>query len=220
MGDGRCPFAQWRGDGVKFGYPEGTHGRQGLPIAAIVDHIMQGTLNGTDQHFKNPATKASTHFGVGKNGTVYQWVDELDAAWGNGDVKEPSWVFMPPVGINPNLVTISIEHEGMSGDPMPDEQYKSTLKLHQYLIVKYGIAPDWQHIIGHYMINKVDKANCPGSGFPWKRLFADLNQVPAWMEEMYNKLHERGWLQDRRYPRAHPQWWELAAVMDRAVEKD
>lgn len=219
MGDGRCPFAEWRGDGVKFGYPEGTHGRQGLPVFAIVNHIMQGTLAGTDSHFKNPATRASTHFGVGKTGKIYQWVDEGDAAWGNGDVKEPSWAFLPPQGISPNLVTISIEHEGNSGDVMPEAQYQATFKLQAYLVQKYGIVPDWQHIIGHYMINKVDKSGCPGPGFPWKRLFADLWAVPGWMDQLYAKLHDRGLLQDPRHPRGRPQWWELAAILDRGLPR-
>lgn len=218
MADGRCPFAEWQGDGVKFGYPQGSKGRHGLPIMAIVDHIMEGTLRGTDSHFKNPATKASTHFGVGKDGTVWQWVDELDAAWGNGDVKEATWAHLPPQGISPNLVTISIEHEGKSGDEMPAAQYQATLKLHRYLIMKYGITPDFQHIIGHYTINRVDRARCPGAGFPWKQLFADLHNTPAWMENLYQKLHERGLLSDPRHPRAHPQWWELAAVLDRALD--
>ena len=47
----------------------------------LVLHIMQGTLGGTDSWFHNTASRVSSHFGVGKDGTVYQWVDTAERAW-------------------------------------------------------------------------------------------------------------------------------------------
>ena len=65
-----------------------------LPTLAIVDHIMSGTLLGTDSWFLNPASKASSHYGIGKNGEIHQYVDLDCPAWANGVVNNPDWSFV------------------------------------------------------------------------------------------------------------------------------
>ena len=70
--------------------------------------------------------------------------------------------------------TIGIEHEGQSGESLTEPQYQSSLFLHKELTLKYGIPIDADNIIGHYRIDSVNRPNCPGSGFPWDRLFKDL----------------------------------------------
>lgn len=144
-----------------------------LKTIAIVDHIMSGTLAGTDAWFANPASQVSSHFGVGKNGEIHQYVDLGNPAWANGSVNKPDWPLLI-AGVNPNYYTVSIEHEGQSGDVMPEAQYQATLALHRWLIKTLGIPVTRDNIIGHYRIDSVNKANCPGSGFPWERLFRDL----------------------------------------------
>lgn len=47
---------------------------KGYKTIAIVDHIMAGTLSGTDSWFANPASQVSSHFSVGKNGEIHQYV--------------------------------------------------------------------------------------------------------------------------------------------------
>jgi hypothetical protein len=76
--------------------------------------------------------------------------------------------------INPNTRTISIEHEGYTGNAFPEAQYQATLWLHRYLCTTYNIAVDRLHIIGHYEISSRDRAFCPGRAFPWQRLMNDL----------------------------------------------
>ncbi len=61
--------------------------RQGVAPEAVVVHIMQGTLAGCDSWFTSPASQVSAHFGVGKDGTVHQYVALADAAWANGVVE-------------------------------------------------------------------------------------------------------------------------------------
>jgi hypothetical protein len=51
-----------------------TPGRGGFRPEAIVIHIMEGTLGGTDDWFNNPASKVSAHYGIGRNGQVHQYV--------------------------------------------------------------------------------------------------------------------------------------------------
>lgn len=38
-------------------------------------HTMVGSLDGTDAYFRNSASGTNSHFGVGPDGTIYQWVD-------------------------------------------------------------------------------------------------------------------------------------------------
>ncbi|NWJ47412.1 MAG: N-acetylmuramoyl-L-alanine amidase [Chloroflexi bacterium] len=154
-------------------------GRDGNKLVAIVDHIMQGTMESTDSWFKNRRSDASSHFGVALDGRIWQWVKEDDAAWGNGIPGNPDtsipWIAdCTTKNINYNNVTISIEHEGFSGKAMPDAQYYASLWLHRYLCSKYNIQPNRQYIIGHYQIDKINRAACPGNTFPWNKLMSDL----------------------------------------------
>ncbi|TGE35857.1 N-acetylmuramoyl-L-alanine amidase [Desulfosporosinus fructosivorans] len=146
---------------------------KGYKMIAIVDHIMAGTLIGTDSWFSNPSSGVSSHFGVGKNGDIHQYVDLRYPAWANGVANKPDWSLLKS-GVNPNHYTVSIEHEGESGDVMPEKQYQATLALHRWLIETLGIPVTRDNIIGHYRIDSVNKSNCPGAGFPWDRLSKDL----------------------------------------------
>src|SRR5881275_244407 len=90
-------------------------GRKGYSPIAIVVHIMEGTLSGTDSWFANPVSQVSAHYGLGKSGEVHQYVKETDTAWHAGRVNAPSWKLIKASGnkyINPNYYTIGIEHEG------------------------------------------------------------------------------------------------------------
>ena len=88
----------------------------------VVLHIMAGTLSGTDSWFHNPKSQASAHFGVGKTGTIYQWVDTDDKAWAE-------------VNGNPNW--ISIENEGKGGDSLTQAQIDACAKLFEWADDQY-----------------------------------------------------------------------------------
>lgn len=160
------PIIKWIGS-PNFSSPKG------YKTIAIVNHIMEGTLAGTDSWFTNPASKVSSHFGVGKKGEIHQYVDIKNHAWANGSVNKPNWPLLI-CGVNPNYYTVSIEHEGKSGDVMSEAQYQATLSLHRWLIDTLGIPLTQDNIIGHYRIDSVNKSRCPGTGFPWDLLFEDL----------------------------------------------
>lgn len=88
----RYPESTWRGTVPNMG---GTL----VDPPLIVVHVMQGTLEGTDSWFHNPSAEVSAHFGVGRDGTVYQWVLLDRVAWAEANYNEAA---------------ISIEHEGFS----------------------------------------------------------------------------------------------------------
>ncbi|HEX2913988.1 MAG TPA: peptidoglycan recognition family protein [Chloroflexia bacterium] len=164
---------------VWMGSPNFWNGRDGQAVVAICDHIMEGTMESSNGWFKNRRSDASAHFGVGRDGRIWQWVKVEDAAWTNGIMESPDmsipWLAeCARRNINPNNRTIGIEHEGNTGNPFPEEQYKATLWLHRYLCSTYNISTDRQHIVGHYQITAHSRARCPGTGFPWQRLMQDL----------------------------------------------
>lgn len=158
--------------------------------AAICDHIMQGYMAGTFARFNNPSQQVSAHFGVSRNGLIVQYVEMNRWSYANGILQDGfdhslDWLLECKVkGINPNKRTISIEHEGLSGEPMPDAQYGATLALHKFIIETWPtIKVDRKHIVGHYQISPKDKPFCPGPSFPFDRLIGDL----ATMSENYTK---------------------------------
>ncbi len=172
------PGATWIGS-PNFGFPTGSHGRGGSPpVLAIVCHIAEGTLDGTDTTFLDPnnnGNPVSAHFCVGEDGTVHQYVRMNDAAWGNGVVEAgntmpASW----PAGVDPNVYTVSVEHAGMSGRPLTEVQYQASLKLQRWILTQTGLTPTVDTVVGHYRIAPISRAGCPGPAFPWRRLLADL----------------------------------------------
>lgn len=148
-------------DKIWKGSPNFWAGRQGYRPEAIVIHVMDGTLKGTDSWFASTQSGVSAHYGVGKTGEVHQYVKEEDSAWCNGIVNKPTWSLLKP-GVNPNRYTIGIEHEGNASDPWPEAMIKASAELVREVCGRWGIPIDRDHIIGHYQIDGVKKPNCPG----------------------------------------------------------
>lgn len=126
----------------------------------IVIHVMDGTLAGTDSWFASTQSQVSAHYSVGKNGEVHQHVQELDTAWHAGRVLNPTFTLHKP-GVNPNLYTIGIEHEGKADTLWSDAMKKASAELVKDICTRHNIPIDRQHIIGHYQIFS-GKPNCPG----------------------------------------------------------
>lgn len=142
--------------------------------SAIVIHVMDGSLVGTDAWFNDPASRVSAHYGIGKDGTVHQYVKETDTAFHAGTVEDPSWrsIRRNAEGriINPNFYTIGIEHAGWGEKPAPwpRAQLDSSLELARDIAARWDIPLDADHIVPHRMIRRT-KPNCPGKGL----VFAD-----------------------------------------------
>lgn len=136
-------------------------GRQGHRIQAIVVHIMEGSMNGTLAWFRNPASEVSAHYGISKKGEIVQYVDDEDTAQHAGLVVRPTarLIRLNP-GVNPNLWTIGIEHEGRANQDPPEAQMVASAELIAHLSRKHGIPIDDEHVIPHRAI-RADKT-CPG----------------------------------------------------------
>lgn len=164
--------ATWIGS-PNWGYPPGKPGRGPYSVLAIVLHIAQGTLKGCDSYFQQTApggnldAAVSAHFCVGRAGELHQYVDINDAAWANGIVEPGSHLpAVAPVNINPNLWTVSIEHEGFSGQDFLLSQLKQTISLCSYLCSYFNLRPSRETIIPHSNIAPQTRRGCPGPTFP------------------------------------------------------
>lgn len=137
-------------------------GRGGKKPEIVVLHIMAGTLAGTDTWFGKTSSQVSSHYGIGADGTIHQYVDEKDTAWANGRVSNPTSTIVKSKGGNPNQYSISIEHEGNDLSKQPNAEIEASAALVADICSRWGIPIDREHIIGHYEIYSI-KPNCPAT---------------------------------------------------------
>jgi N-acetylmuramoyl-L-alanine amidase len=217
--------------------PNFTPSRQGRNIIAIVDHITAGLMPGTLSWLRNPASNVSSHYLVTKAGEVYQLVKDEDTAWHAGIVNRPIWPLYD--GTNPNRYTLGIEHEALSGEGLTEAQYQATMKLHRKLTERWGIPVDRNHIIGHNLLDTVNRINDPGQNFPWERLMKDLRYgvidmvLEKWMieggqaalEDLYKKgliFNPENWSSEEELAKPVPAylfWIMLNRLQEKIAEK-
>ncbi|GCE49016.1 N-acetylmuramoyl-L-alanine amidase [Thermosporothrix hazakensis] len=131
-------------------------------------------------HFFQTADVA-THYTIGRDGVIVQSVRECHAAWGNGGVTEghaPWW----NRALNPNYVTISIEHVKPSrdnSDELTEIQKQVSFRLIRSICARHDIpmqlATAAGGITGHFSMDPVHRHFCPGP-YPWDELIAFLQQ--------------------------------------------
>lgn len=154
--------------------PNYTKGRNGYKPIAIVIHIMEGTLIGTDSWFLDPASQVSAHYGIGKMGDLHQYVDEENTAWHAGRVNAPSWTLIKKQDdannpyIDPNFYTVGIEHEGYENTDWTDQMYQTSSRLIAEIAKTWDITLDRNHVIGHHEIYSLK--SCPGTKVDFDKL--------------------------------------------------
>lgn len=93
-------------------------------VRGVVIHIMDGSLSGTDSWFRDSEAEASSHFGTGRNGALYQWVDTADRAWAQA---------------GGNRTWLSIENEGRGGDALTSAQLDRCAEVLAWAHKVYGV---------------------------------------------------------------------------------
>lgn len=181
---------QWKGS------PNYSSRKGHVPIA-IVYHIMEGTLLGTHSWLHNKNSGVSYHYGIGKDGEIFQWVDEDNAAWHAGIVENCTWKLYN--GTNPNYKTIGIACEGRSGDPFSGKMIESLIWLSKDITARWQIPVTDDNLIGHFKISGTRRVDCPGPTFPWDRLMKELkknevkkDEIPQWKKDGLSFLRDNG----------------------------
>ena len=140
------------------------------------------TCTATDiaNSFKNDTVHhKSVHFIVGRDGSVIQVVLLKDGAGGNCCLEnghDPYWDRLQTTYNNLNTCTISIEHEDWTTDnsqTMTQEQIVASLALVTWLVRRYKLNPASQ-IKGHYTLDAISRARCPGPTYPLAQLIGEL----------------------------------------------
>lgn len=187
--------ADWYPGAEKFETPK--FFAENLPLRAVVIHIAEASYNVTVQWLQDAELNpnSSAHFVVAKEGRVAQLVSVNDGAWANGlrwNEEEsqpnsgywtnrrgvrvnPSWQDIVP-GANPNLYTISIEHEGFYQEAWTPQMYAANNDLLVWIAEQYDLwwVP-FRNLIGHYAIDNIDRPNCPGPTVNFQKMAADAN---------------------------------------------
>ena len=166
----------WYPDARRVQSPNYAPGHQGR--RAVVLHIAEGGYQSSIDFMATAGVSA--HFIVSENGNISQLVSVFDTAYGNGlsykngqwisprnKVVHPTWQLIEP-GVNPNLQTISIEHAGFHTKSRPKVQLDATVRLLKWLAswwVSLNPYVPGKTLIGHGMLDTIDRVNCPGPYF-------------------------------------------------------
>jgi N-acetyl-anhydromuramyl-L-alanine amidase AmpD len=115
---------------------------KGHQITTIVIHATDGgSMLGNVWWLSGGHSHASAHYVIARDGEIVQLVHLSDIAWHAGNWKV-------------NCHSIGIEHVGDTYDPagFTTDQYRSSARLVAWLVRRYGIPVDRQHIIGHSQV--------------------------------------------------------------------
>lgn len=118
---GLFPGGRWSPIDVNFT-------RGGNNPRLLIVHHMEGSLAGTDSWFRNPVSRVSAHFGVGKDGTLVQWVSVRDIAWHAAAANDHS---------------IGVECEGFHTEPLTSQQVDVLALLFEWAHRDYPAVSAW-----------------------------------------------------------------------------
>ena len=139
-------------------------GRSGRKPLAIVLHIQEGTTMGSLNWWASGNADASSTVMVQLDGSVLRVIPETDGPYTNGDVSRPSAKGQALItrigGANPNLVTLSMEIEGYSGDLLTAGPLNAVCWQASEWMTAFGLTVN--DIYRHADINSTTRAGCPG----------------------------------------------------------
>ncbi|MBT1161194.1 N-acetylmuramoyl-L-alanine amidase [Bifidobacterium sp. SO1] len=158
----------WRGS------PNHYDGRNGYTVDHITLHIMVGTLAGTDTCFRRADFRAASHYGVGSDGTIYQWVSEANGSWADANMAS-------------DCSGVTIEHAGgLRGIAVTEAEIEASAQLCADIARRYGWKKLWHdglngNIYLHREIPGTDHAGCPDRAvdnpLPVQRILDRANQL-------------------------------------------
>lgn len=132
------------------------------PNYVIIHDTSNDNIERPLKTLTDPAREVSAHYLIGRDGTLYQLVDENRRAWHAG---QSYWGGLTDL----NSASIGIELDNTGDEPYAEPQIDRLIALLKELQVRHRIPSG--NVLGHGDIalrRKVD----PGWQFPWSRLAA------------------------------------------------
>jgi N-acetyl-anhydromuramyl-L-alanine amidase AmpD len=143
------------------------------PVNYVVIHDIEGTALNALNVFQDVTSGVSIHYIVDTDGTVYQVVHDKDIAYQAGNY----WY---------NQRSIGIEHAGYDATGFlwyNATEYLASAKLTAYLLKKYNIPLDHDHVISHGIIPSPTLGTSPNH----------VDPGPYWLWDYYlEQIHKQG----------------------------
>lgn len=130
------------------------------PNIVVIHHTAQDSVEQTLKTFTLERTQVSSHYVIGKNGEIYQMLNDLYRAWHGGNSQWGS-----NTDLNSSSIGIELDNNGF--EAFSPRQIESLLNLLKDLKEKYKIPT--ANFIGHSDIAPTRK-NDPNRTFPWREL--------------------------------------------------
>jgi N-acetyl-anhydromuramyl-L-alanine amidase AmpD len=150
------------------------------------------TIEELANYFQINSDEVSSHYGVGQDGRVGQFVPEKDGSAANCCTSTGHVAFLADSGPNNNYnwYTLTIEHLDPAKDnstPLTDAQKQASFSLVYYLCQKYAIPMRAADVNGgilfHHDLDPVNRSGCPGN-YPYDELWSYLKN----MQDIQSKL--------------------------------
>ncbi|MFY9464618.1 MAG: N-acetylmuramoyl-L-alanine amidase [Sediminibacterium sp.] len=142
------------------------------PSYVIIHHTAQHSATQTLKTFTLPGTQVSSHYVIGKDGVVYQMLNDYLRSWHAGNSRWGNQLDM-----NSASIGIELDNTGF--------QYFDSLQINSLLVVLSKLKKEFSiptaNFIGHGDIAPTRK-NDPNWRFPWK-LLAE-NGFGLWYDEV------------------------------------
>ena len=139
----------------------------------IIHHTSDDNIEQALGTLTNPLRAVSAHYLIGRDGKIYQLVDERARAWHAGESK---WGSNSDI----NSLSIGIELDNNGQEPFPELQISALLGLLADIKQRLGIPR--ANFLGHADVAPKRKTD-PSRYFPWQRL-ADQG-FGLWCEPPY-----------------------------------
>ena len=126
----------------------------------MLHHTSNDAARDALRTLTDPAREVSAHYVVGRDGALYQLVDERHRAWHAGVSR---WGAITDL----NSVSIGIELDNNGREPFPQAQIDALLRLLAELKARYSIPQ--ANFVGHADVAPGRKVD-PSRHFPWRAL--------------------------------------------------
>lgn len=130
------------------------------PNLVVIHHTTDETAEEALQTLTRPERKVSTHYLVGRDGRIYQLVDEGNRAWHAG---QSWWNGQSDV----NSASVGIELDNTGHEPFPVVQIDALLTLLAGIKERHKIPT--ANFVGHSDVAPGRKVD-PSAYFPWAKL--------------------------------------------------
>ena len=130
------------------------------PQFVVIHHTSNDTVAQALAVLRDPAREVSAHYLVGRDGRVYQLVDESKRAWHAGVSR-----WGGDADVNSSSIGIELDNDGM--EPFPEAQITALLALLADIQARYKIPR--ANFLAHGDVAPARKVD-PSVYFPWKTL--------------------------------------------------